>query len=268
MGVDQAPGVRPGRYFERGQNLAKRQRAKPTQTRHPSGGEPGSGTAPAGRGAPDIPGPSWACPGPGGPPWTRRPAAMHRSAGGPRPRGGAYGRGEGGPQAAGAGLRAAGGGAHGRGTFKLVARAPSTRSPLTQPPGDDPPTDTGSSAKPTMPRHLLTRASPALAAAAAATAPGPPPAPWLVRLTQAGTRGPGAAPDAARSGRPPACPTPGPGSPAGSAAQVQGLGGNGEGPQTERDRKGSQGRTLTWSEGDPGPGPGGLDGWAGESGAK
>lgn len=253
MGVDQAPGVRPGRNFERGRTRPRGSGPSPPR-RDRSGGEPGSGTAPLADGPQTFQvrrghalDQAARCPGPGGPlSWTRRPAALDQAArshgqvggrglgrgAGPRPRGGRT-------PGCGGGAQGCRGGAHGRGTFKLAARAPSTRPPLTQP---------------RETTHRRTRAA-ARSPPCRATSrdcfscsgrcccchrPPPPPAPWPARAYAGwGPTAQGAAPDAVRlRAPPPACPTPGPGSPAGSAAQVHGLGGNGRGiPDRERQER-------------------------------
>ena len=263
VGGRPGPGCMARQKFREGQNLARRQRTEPTSRDRSSGG-PGSGTAPLADGPQTF--------------QVRRGYALDQAARCPgRVRGLGLGRGAG-PTAEGrkdprlqGGAQGCRGGAHGRGTFKLAARALVTRQPLTQSPIDDPPTDTGSSAEPTMPRHLpglLLLLWPLLLLPPPPAAPSPMARPGLRRL---GTRGPRGQPR-----------TPGPRScrprqrallrdrPArrGPRRRYTAWAGTGEGSQTERDRRGSQGRTPAWSEGDPGPGPGGLDGWAGECGVK
>ncbi|DAA24504.1 TPA: matrilin 3 [Bos taurus] len=162
-------------------------------------------------------------------PWTRRQAALDQAARCPgRVRGLGLGRGAG-PTAEGrkdprlqGGAQGCRGGAHGRGTFKLAARALVTRQPLTQSPIDDPPTDTGSSAEPTMPRHLpglLLLLWPLLLLPPPPAAPSPMARPGLRRL---GTRGPGGSPG--RRGPAPAAPASVPYSGTGQPGGARGAG--------------------------------------------
>lgn len=230
MGVDQAPGIWPDRNFERGRTWPGGSGPSPPDE---TGAAAGRGRAP--RPWPTGPRHSRSA---AGMPWTRRPAALDQAARCPgRVRGLGLGRGAG-PTAEGrkdprlqGGAQGCRGGAHGRGTFKLAARALVTRQPLTQSPIDDPPTDTGSSAEPTMPRHLpglLLLLWPLLLLPPSPAAPSPMARPGLRRL---GTRGPGGSPG--RRGPAPAAPASVPYS---GTGQPGGARGAGTRPGRERER--------------------------------